>query len=218
MVLSPEVAVRQSQGTTAYSELRHMIVSGQFVADQRLVEADLVAQIGFSRMNIREALGRLQVEGLLTKEAGKSSVVRRVPLEELEEIIETRIALETYAVRVAAEKITDAQIEELLECMSRLEQARYSIPDFVDRQAELHHTWLSTSGLSYAPQFVEGLSALSAQTRMRTAVLQGRIDSSLAEHRAIVDALTKRRPEDCEVAVRNHLLAVKAAIHESVTQ
>lgn len=216
MAISLKGDVRRPLAADAYFELRPLLLSGDFVAGQRLVESDLVDQLGFSRMAVREALGRLHVEGLLTKEAGKSYVVRRVPLTELEEIIETRIALETYAIRVAVSRITDEQIGELQDCLRRLEDSSGSILDFVERQAELHHKWLATSGLTYAPQFVEGLHALSAQTRMRTALLPGRVDASLREHKAIVDALSGRRPEDCEHAVRGHLLQVKAAIHEAL--
>lgn len=206
-----------TQTSDAYRALRNRIVSGHFVAGQRLVEADLVDSLGISRMMVREALSRLQHEGLLTKEAGKSCIVRHVSIGELEEILDTRIALETYAIRQAAAKITDRQRELLTAKLDELEQARVSIPDFIERQAELHHLWLETSGLAYARQFVDGLSALSAQTRMRTALLPGRIDASLAEHRAIVDALVRSHPEDCEKAIRDHLTQVKEAIRQTLT-
>lgn len=200
----------------AYRELRNRIVSGRFVAGQRLVEADLVDSLGISRMTAREALSRLQHEGLLTKEAGKSCVVRHVSIGELEEILDTRIALETYAIREAARKISDRQRQLLQDKLGELEMARTSIPEFIERQAELHHLWLESSGLAYARQFVDGLSALSAQTRMRTALLPGRIDASLCEHRAIVDALVRSHPEDCEKAIRDHLTQVKEAIRQSL--
>jgi len=201
----------------AYRELRNRIVSGHFVAGQRLVEADLVDSLGVSRMMVREALSRLQLEGLLTKEAGKSSLVRQVSLDELEEILDTRIELETYAIRQAALNINHQQRELLQHALSELEKARVSIPEFIDRQADLHHLWLEASGLTYARRFVDGLSALSAQTRMRTAMLPGRIDASLTEHRAIVDALLRSHPEDCERAIREHLTQVKEAIRQALT-
>lgn len=216
-VLQRDHVLAASPSLVAYRQLRNLIVSGRFIAGQRLVEADLVDELGSSRMIVREALSRLMIEGLLAKEAGKSCVVREVSLAELEEILDTRIALETFAIRSAANRISESVRSRLSELMAELEAVQDSIPDFIDLQAELHHLWLESSGLHYATRFVESLSALSAQTRMKTALLPGRIEASIQEHKAIVDALIRRDPEDSERAVRSHLESVKAAIRTALT-
>ena len=205
-------------GEDTYRQLRRLVIQGQFNAGQRLVEADLVEALQVPRMAVRQALGRLEHEGLLEKRAGSSATVRQVSLEELEEIIDARIALESLAIRRAAEIGDPAVLNGLNATLQEMERAASlpDIPTFVDVQAQLHHLLLNASGLQVVPRLIESLAALSAQTRVRTVLIPNRIRSSLAEHREIVGALARGDADAAEAAVRTHLANVRLAIHQSM--
>jgi DNA-binding GntR family transcriptional regulator len=209
----------QTTGEDTYRQLRRLVIEGEFNAGQRLVEADLVEALQVPRMAVRQALGRLEHEGLLEKRAGSSATVRQVSLEELEEIIEARIALESLAIRRAAEVGDPAVLAGLNAVLLEMERAASlpDIPTFVDVQAQLHHLLLGASGMQVVPRLIDSLAALSAQTRVRTALIPNRMRSSLAEHREIIGALARGDADAAEAAVRTHLANVKLAIHQSMS-
>src|SRR4051794_4486853 len=93
--------------------LREAIVGGELVPRQRLVEADLAAEYGASRGNVRAALSELGVEGLIERVPNRGARVRAVSVDEAVEITEVRAALEALCVRKAAERISDAEAAEL---------------------------------------------------------------------------------------------------------
>src|SRR5699024_12590595 len=78
------------------------IVAGRLTANQRLIEADLVSELGVSRATIRAALARLEHEGLVVREYNHGARVRMVTAEEAVEILQVRSALEALAARHAA--------------------------------------------------------------------------------------------------------------------
>ncbi|GAA4550316.1 GntR family transcriptional regulator [Pseudonocardia xishanensis] len=208
----------QSTGEDTYRRLRRMVIDGRFSEGQRLVEADLVETLGVPRMAVRQALARLEYDGLLVKQAGRSSVVRAVSLAELEEIAEARMALEAIAIRRVALLRTPTalrRMEELADRMSALLET-VDVSAFVEAQAALHHVWLEASGMLIVPHLVESLSAQSAQTRVRTVQLPDRMRQSLAEHREIVAAVRAGDPDRAEVAVRTHLTNVKESLRRSL--
>ena len=208
----------QSTGEDTYRQLRRLIVEGQFNARQRLIEADLIEDLQVPRMAVRQALARLEHEGLLEKQAGRSAIVRQVSLEELEEIVEARVALESLAIRRAAEIRDPVALERMEVVLAEMARAASlpDIPAFVEAQAQLHHAVLSASALKVVPRLVDSLAALSAQTRMRTVLVPERIAASLTEHREMVAAISRGEADDAEFAVRAHLANVKLAIRQSM--
>src|SRR5258706_6479404 len=103
--------------------LREGIRRSQFVPGQRLVEADITAATGASRSKVREALQRLEAEGLVQIEEFKGASVRRVKLEEVRQIYRARVALEGISAPDFALPGDPAQLERLRELMAALDRA-----------------------------------------------------------------------------------------------
>lgn len=97
----------------AYEGLRRAIVEGELRPNQRLVETELVERFAIGRTPIREALQRLAVDGLLSRERGW--VVREHRSDEIRQIYEVRAALEGFAARLAAERATDEELAKVFE-------------------------------------------------------------------------------------------------------
>ncbi|WP_134322238.1 GntR family transcriptional regulator [Cumulibacter soli] len=100
-----------NQARDAYDRIRDAIVEGRLAPSDRLIEQRLAADLNLSRTPIREALRRLQAEGLVISEANRGAIVRPVSEEEILDYYEMRCRLEAYASELAAERIEPDQLE-----------------------------------------------------------------------------------------------------------
>jgi DNA-binding GntR family transcriptional regulator len=126
----------------AEDRLREAIVTGRLQPNERLVESDLARSLGVSRTLIRAALVRLEHEGLVEHERHRGARVRLVSESEAVEILETRAVLEGLAARLAAERATPDDIEDLkgiLADMQRLREAD-DLLGVSDLNAQLHRS------------------------------------------------------------------------------
>lgn len=102
-----------NQARQAYDQIRDAIVEGRFPPSDRLIEQRLAAELHLSRTPIREALRRLQAEGLVISEANRGAMVRPVSENEINDFYEMRCRLEAYATELAAERISAEVLAEL---------------------------------------------------------------------------------------------------------
>ncbi|MST33366.1 GntR family transcriptional regulator, partial [Acidimicrobiaceae bacterium USS-CC1] len=107
----------------AYTALRDGIARGEHAAGSRLREEDLAATLGLSRTPVREALRRLQAEGLVEVEPRRGALVATWSADELDEIFELRALVEGYGARRAAARVADAQVGLLEELCEGMEEA-----------------------------------------------------------------------------------------------
>ncbi len=103
--------------------LREAIVSGRFGPGERLREETLAKSIGVSRGPVREALARLEREGLIVIRRNRGAIVARLSDEDLDEVYSLRVAIEVLAVRRVAERIDAAGLERLQAIVNRIETA-----------------------------------------------------------------------------------------------
>lgn len=197
-----------------YQSMRRLIVDGTYRPGHRWVEADITATLGVSRGHVRDALARLEVEGLVEKETGRSATIRRVPRSEVLEIIEARVALEAIVARAAATRRTDDQARELVTVLQSMEAraGQSDIAGVLETQATFHHAVLEAGRKPAIQRLVHTLAALTAQTRTRSMLLPGRIPASIKEHRAICSAVVAHDPEAAEHAMIAHLRGVARAV------
>ncbi|MGB6038697.1 MAG: GntR family transcriptional regulator [Gordonia sp. (in: high G+C Gram-positive bacteria)] len=114
-----------SPGQTAYTRIREAIVEGRYRPGQRLIEQRIAEEIDLSRTPVREALRRLEAEGLIVSEPNRGAAVRSVRVDELTDLSELRARLEAYATELAAQRI-DA------DCLSELDLAITAFGDALD--------------------------------------------------------------------------------------
>jgi DNA-binding GntR family transcriptional regulator len=200
-----------------YLRLREAIVRGELAPNQRLVEADMSSDYGMPRAAVRTALVRLEHEGLVEREPHRGARVRLVSEAEAVEILEVRAALEGLAARQAALNLTPAGAGALRRILER-QAAALSKQDLLgasDVNAELHAKIVELSGHATAQRLVRALNSQMVRFQFRTILIPGRPAQSIAEHTAIVDALTGGQPEAAERAMRRHLNQVAKALDAS---
>ena len=96
-----------------FNTLRQAILRGELKPGERLMEIQLAQRLGVSRTPVREAIRKLELEGLVLMIPRKGAEVAEITIKDLEDVLQVRAALEELAVRDACEKITEEQLKEL---------------------------------------------------------------------------------------------------------
>jgi DNA-binding GntR family transcriptional regulator len=200
----------------AHAALHAAIVAGELSPGERLVEEDLALRLGLSRGAVREAILRLEHEGLVVRERNRGARVRRFTVDEAVEILEARAALESLAAGYAALRRTDEEARELVALVDEMErlQAAGELLAMSERNAAMHRRVLEISGHAVARANCSRLHSQMVRFQFRTVLAPGRPARSLAEHRRIVTAIAAGDRLAAEQAMREHLTSVAVALIE----
>jgi DNA-binding GntR family transcriptional regulator len=199
----------------AYTVLREAIVSGRLKPGERVVEDRVCGELGISRSPLREALRRLEGEGLVTILPRRGVVVTELSMRDGTDLFAVREALEGLAARLAARHITSEQLGRLREICQAMEAriAAGELGQLAELNTEFHEHIVEASHNRWIREF---LMATRAQIRLvysSSLEILDRAPGSLAEHRLIVDALAQHDAERAERMAREHVLkALEAAI------
>lgn len=201
----------------AYAGVRDRIVRGEYLPSQRLVEAQVAEDLGVGRHAVRQAFARLQAEGLVTLEPNRGATVAAISLEDALDTLEARAYLEGAAAALAAERIAD---EELGVLEARLDELRTALRDQAfDRYSEtnrrFHAIIYAASRNRSLPQLIEVLKTRLARLHLRTVLIPGRSERSLAEHEAIFAAIAAHDAAAAETAARAHITGLRATVERS---
>lgn len=177
-----------------------------------LTEAEVCRAIGMSRTPVREALLRLESDGLLQIVPKKGAYVPPITEAEVEWVIQARGLVEDWCARRAALS-SDSLLPELAGLMSRLEELQQSPMAFIECDREFHRTIVRAAGNPILAGFYESLR--DRQLRMglnAIAAFEERTGNVLTEHAAIVEALRAADPERAAAAMARHLSNTLAAL------
>jgi DNA-binding GntR family transcriptional regulator len=190
--------------------LRDDILRGAFPPGERLIELQLTERYGVGRAAIRAALVELDAEGLVQREANRGATVRRISVAEAVEITEARAALEGLIARLAAERATDGDREALRDLLADMTGAvaRDDKLAYSKLNRHLHGSLCRIARHRVADDLVANLRNRAAHHQFRLALVPGRAAESLAQHRAIVEAVTSGDGPAAEDAMRAHLASV----------
>lgn len=205
---SPKRRKRPALNAEAVAEwIRERIRRGRFVPGQRLVEADVTGQLGASRGKVREALQRLEAEGIVTIEAFRGASVKRVGPEEVRAIYRTRMVLEGLAAAEFA--AADApklkkRLHEIQELMNGWRESGGQAR-FAELNSEWHALIVRGSGNAYIAQFLPRLTVPVYRLLFASFYSDDRVDEANADHRRITAAILEGRADDAEAEMRRHI-------------
>ena len=163
---------------------------GSWIDEMRIAEA-----LGISRTPLREALKVLAAEGLVTMKVRRGAYVTEVSEKDLRDVYRLLALLESDAARVVAARASAAQLAELKGQHEALEAAVHDRDRFFEINEAFHRQLLDMSDNKWRNQMVADLRKVMKLNRHHSLFKSGRIEQSLAEHRAIVQALLAREPE-----------------------
>jgi DNA-binding GntR family transcriptional regulator len=197
----------------AYTELRQMILAGQCAPGMVFTQRELAAQLGMSRTPVRDAVLRLEQEGLLKLLRGGMAAVSTAPLEDMKRTYEVRALLEGFAARQATGRIDATQLEQLKELVAQQETMIGSVTseaaqsEFFRLDNEFHWLIITNARNPRLSSIVSGLMTLTEfQTaQARAFFVPGRLERSVAEHRKILRLVSGGDAEEADRALRTHL-------------
>lgn len=187
--------------------LRRMIVEGEIRPGERLVEDRLAQAIGASRTPLREALHRLEQEGVLKRRDHGGYELPRLTPTEVEEAVETRALLESYAASLAARRATPELLASMQDCMDAFAQAleRADHKQMVLSNAQFHLLLGQAAGSKLLSRLLEELEALVERISVTSPDGQEAGTWSAPEHDRILSALKARDPEAAAAAAGEHV-------------
>ncbi|TMR34346.1 GntR family transcriptional regulator [Actinomadura geliboluensis] len=196
--------------------IREAILSGRFVPNQRLIEADLSEEFAASRAGVRAALAELAGEGLIERVQNRGARVRAVSLAEAVEISEVRMVVEGLCAAKAAARATAADTAELREIGEEMRAAVASgdVLGYSRLNELLHRRVREIGGQRTAAGVLERLRAQNVRHQFRLAVHPGRPQTSLPQHLDIIEAIAAGDPDAAERAARAHLRSVIETLPE----
>jgi DNA-binding GntR family transcriptional regulator len=181
--------------------LREEILSSRLEPGTELGEVALARSLGISRGPLREALGQLTAEGLVTMVPRRGAVVTRLTRQEFMDAYQVREALESLAMKLALPRLSveeKAELHHMCEVMERAAAARDSVRFFAVNR-EFHDLLVRASGNRKLESVHAQLIAQMSRLLNRSAELRGGLEQSAAEHRAILAAIDA---DDAPLAVR----------------
>ena len=176
--------------------LRQRIFKREMEPGSWIDELKIAEAYGISRTPLREALKVLAAEGLVTMKVRRGAYVTEVSEQDLSDVYHLLSLLESDAAGVVAAQASDAQVEELKALHKQLEAA--ARPGKLDRQSffeineRFHMRLLAIANNRWSQQMVADLRKVMKLNRHNSLLKAGRIEESLAEHRAIMQALSAR--------------------------
>jgi GntR family transcriptional regulator, rspAB operon transcriptional repressor len=190
-----------------YMSLKQAILSLAFRPGELMQKSQICKQLGVSRSPVTEAMARLASEGLADIVPQAGTYVTRFSMAEISEGAFLREALELAAVERVATTITDEQLL-LLKRNLRIQEALMEDGDtagFHQMDAQMHELILSFTGYRRLASLAETAWIHVNRARHLNLPRPGRMQATLAEHKAIVAALEARDPEAARQATRHHL-------------
>ncbi len=189
--------------------IRQRIRTGRFVPGQRLIEIDIIRQTGASRARVREALQRLEGEGLVEIEEFRGASVRSTTLDEVRQIYRARMALEGMAMHDFTCN-ADAQARaRLVELQEQLDQSvRDRAPDRFGRlNTEWHRHIIEGSGNKVIADLVQRLNVPIHRLLFESFYDDERLMTANADHQAMLRLILDGRALEAEQAMRSHIEA-----------
>ncbi|MEW5899764.1 MAG: GntR family transcriptional regulator [Bacillota bacterium] len=189
-----------------FETLRDAIIQGRLKPGERLMEIQLAEEMGVSRTPVREALRKLELEGLIVMIPRKGAYVAGISVKDIVDVFEVRAALESLAAGLAAERITDQELEELERALVQISEASGSNLDAVVRtDTNFHEIIYRASRNQRLTQLITNLQEQIQRFRTTSLAQPGRTKTAIEEHRKIVEAISERNVELAQALAREHI-------------
>jgi len=212
--------LHRKKADLVYEYLREQIINGTYAPGRRMTLADLSGELGLSHMPVREALLKLEREGLLVSEPHKGMRVVELSLKDAQEIFEIRSELEGLSAWRAAQA-GDAELADDLVAINADFADAYARQDFTAMGSAnwlLHRRILQAADSAQLTRVLEDHWTASQRYRSGYQLIPGRAHQTIAEHQAIIDAIRRADPEGARAAARAHIQQAGAELARIVSK
>ncbi|MEO0496149.1 MAG: GntR family transcriptional regulator [Pseudomonadota bacterium] len=193
------------QGETAYQALYEAVRDGRFRPGDRLREVEVAETLGFSRTPVREAMRRLEADGIVEHKPRIGAVVRTLTHPEVVELYEMRIVLERTAAEMSARHASGAQIDTLAELNEQIATCEADGDRAAAINQQFHRTLYNATRNRFLLSSARGLNNALMLLGRTTLEGENRISTVVEQHGMIIEALRKRDETAAGMAAEEHL-------------
>jgi DNA-binding GntR family transcriptional regulator len=195
-----------------HDRLRTAIISGEMPPGTPVIEAELATRLGASRTPVREALRRLEAEGLLEPRGLRGSVVRALASDEVDCIFEIREALESLAARRAARAIGEPDLRKLTHYVERMRASIDDANEMERHDTAFHDVILAVANGDRLKRMLTELREELIAYRFLSLSDEDRRHATVAEHEGILDALRARDQNAAASRTAEHIANARVAV------
>ncbi|MGE5582121.1 MAG: GntR family transcriptional regulator [Bacillota bacterium] len=203
-----------------FESLREAIITGKLGPSERLMEIQLAEEMGVSRTPVREAIRKLELEGLVVMIPRKGAYVAGLSIRDITDVFEIRRALEGLAAELAAERSTDEELEEmerfLVKISEEIEQG--DLPKVIETDTDFHTLIYKASRNTRLSQIINNLREQIQRSRTTSLSYPGRMKIALEEHRKMVEAISSRDGELARNLAQEHIENAENALMSMIQQ
>lgn len=187
--------------------LREWIVSGELALGSHLSEARIAEDMDVSRTPVREAINRLEIEGLLTVEPQRGTIVFSLEPDQLAKLCDARVCLETTALRDAIARNPDALHSRLSSCVAKMKEARKAddVSAYLALDTEFHQHLFDCTDNPFLNDAYQAIAQKMAAIRNRLGRHHDHMAKSYNEHIAITKAVKARDTDEALSVLRAHI-------------
>ncbi len=203
-----------------FNTLRNAILKGELAPGERLMEMHLAEQLGVSRTPIREAIRKLELEGLVVMTPRKGAVVASITEEDLRDVLEVRKVLEQLAVELACVNITEEEMAKLKGAMEEFRKAIHvnDAVDIASKDEKFHDIIYRATRNNRLIQILNNLREQMYRYRFEYVKDEKVRNDLIEEHIKIISALENKDIEDGKAAIKQHIIHQEKSILENLSQ
>ncbi len=199
-----------------FEHLREAIIGGNLRPGERLMEMQLAEEMGVSRTPVREAIRKLELEGLVIMVPRRGAYVSDLSIKDVAETYEIRAALEALAAGLAAERITADESEELERILVSIGQciANNDLDRSIELDEQFHNVLYRASKNERLVQIINNLREQIQRFRATSLGTPGRLEAVFSEHTKIAEAISDRNAALAERLAMEHIENAENALLE----
>lgn len=200
----------------AYRILKEAIIRGDIESNTRLTLQEIAENMGISKTPVREAINFLASEGLVKLIPNKGIIINEISIDDFQEILQIRSALDGLIAELAAQKINEEEISTMMKIIKEMEISvqKDDRLTYNDLDIKFHDFLLNITGNHKLKDLYNNLISQVYKFRLRTLKLAYRMSKSLVEHQNIALAVKEKNPHKANKEMRKHINSILKSLEE----
>ena len=203
-----------------FNTLRQAILKGELEPGERLMEIQLADRLGVSRTPIREAIRKLELEGLVLMIPRKGAEVAKISEKSLRDVLEVRRSLEELAIELAIQRMTDEDMQELAEAQESFRRAVETgdAMTIAETDEHYHDIIYNGTGNTRLVQMLNNLREQMYRYRLEYIKDADKRQILVVEHDLILKAVQGRRVAEAKTAIREHIDNQEITVSQNIKE
>ena len=203
-----------------FNTLRDAILTGELAPGERLMEIQLADKLGVSRTPVREAIRKLELEGLAIMLPRRGAIVASITISDLQDVLEVRRVLEGLTIELACKRMNEEELEQLKQGAEAFEKAarENDLTEIAKKDEAFHDVIYNASKNNRLIQILNNLREQMYRYRLEYIKDEAKREILIEEHRMIVDAIEANDVVLAKKALKKHISNQEKTIIENLSE